>query len=77
MFTCRVCGSHRAEERLVQQTFEIEGQTVIVERIPARVCLQCGEIIFDIDTAEQIRSLLREGSRPDHIASIPVYELAG
>jgi HTH-type transcriptional regulator / antitoxin MqsA len=76
MFTCRVCGSHRAEERLIQQTFEIEGQTVIVDHIPAKVCLQCGEIIFDIDTAEQIRSLLHDGTRPDRIESVPVYELA-
>ena len=75
MFTCHVCGSHEAEEKLVSETFEVNGETVLVEHIPAKVCKQCGEAIFDIDTGEHIRTLLHN-SKPTRRVSIPVYEFA-
>ncbi len=76
MFTCHICGSHEAENKLVSETFQINGETVLVERIPAKVCRQCGEVIFDIDTAEHVRLLLRSSSHPARRISVPVFEFA-
>jgi YgiT-type zinc finger domain-containing protein len=76
MFTCHICGSHASEKQFVSWTFEIQGQTVLVEHIPATVCRQCGEVIFDLDTGEHIRALLHDGAVPARRVSIPVYEFA-
>jgi YgiT-type zinc finger domain-containing protein len=76
MFTCHVCGSHEAEKKLVSETFTVNGETVLVDHIPAKVCEQCGEIIFDIDTAEHVRLMLRDTSHPSRRITIPVFEFA-
>ena len=62
-FTCHICGSHEAETKLISETFEIRGETVLIEHIPAKVCRQCGEVIFDLDTA--IQSLVERLGRDD------------
>ena len=51
MFICHVCGSKDAEEKLVVQTFRIDGSLIIVEKIPAQVCYNCGEVVFSSKTA--------------------------
>ena len=76
IFTCHNCGSHEPEKKYVSETFEIRGETVLVERIPAIVCKQCGEVIFDLQTSEHIRAILQDGSLPVRRVSIPVYEYA-
>jgi HTH-type transcriptional regulator / antitoxin MqsA len=75
-FTCHICGSHEAEAKLISETFEIRGETVLIEHIPAKVCRQCGEVIFDLETAEHIRAMVHDGARPARRVSIPVYEFA-
>ena len=34
-FTCHICGSHEAEEKLVSEMLDIRGEQVVVEHIPA------------------------------------------
>ncbi len=74
MFTCHVCGSHGAKEELVNEVFLIKGEPALVEHIPAKICSQCGEVIFDIDTAEHIREMLHSSARPTKRVSVPVFE---
>ena len=76
MFTCHVCGSHEAEQKLITETFTVRGETVLVEHIPANVCKQCGEVMFDLSIAEHIRELLNDRRIPTRRVSIPVYEFA-
>jgi YgiT-type zinc finger domain-containing protein len=76
MFTCHVCGSHEASETTVREVFEIRGEPVVVEHIPASVCKQCGEVIFAIDTAEHIRALLASTAKPTRMVNVPVFEFA-
>ncbi|MDP4198858.1 MAG: YgiT-type zinc finger protein [Bacteroidota bacterium] len=76
MFICHVCGSHEADKKFVSESFGIRGETVLVEQIPATVCRQCGEIIFDLDTAEHVREMLNDHAVPSRRISIPVYEYA-
>jgi HTH-type transcriptional regulator/antitoxin MqsA len=76
MFTCHICGSHELEKSFISETFEIRGETVLVERIPAIVCTQCDEVIFDLQTGDQIRAILHDDARPARRVSIPVYEFA-
>jgi HTH-type transcriptional regulator / antitoxin MqsA len=74
MFTCHVCGGHEATEKQVSETFYVHGETVIVEHIPAKICRQCGEVIYDLETAEHIRTLLHDPTKPTRRLTVPVYE---
>jgi YgiT-type zinc finger domain-containing protein len=51
MFICHVCGAKDAEEKLVDETFRIDGSLILVEKIPAQVCYNCGEVVFSSKTA--------------------------
>ena len=76
MFTCHVCGSHEVDERSISEVFEVRGEPVLVEHIPATVCKQCGKVIFDIDTADHIRVLLTGTAKPARLAQVPVFDFA-
>ena len=76
MFTCHICGSHEAKDELVSEVFLIEGKPALVEHVPAKIYSQCGEVIFDIDTAEHIRTILHNSSEPTKRVSVPVFEYA-
>ena len=43
------------EDRRVSYTLELEGRFVIVEGVPARVCLETGETLFSPETVDQLQ----------------------
>ena len=73
MLVCHVCGSKDAEEKLVDETFRIDGSLILVEKIPAQVCYNCGEVVFSSKTAEKIRILLQHKSQPDKFIQVNVF----
>ncbi len=64
MFQCHVCGSKEARENLLTQIFLIDNKPVIVEYVPANVCVRCGEAVFDISTIEKIRCMIYGKAKP-------------
>jgi len=76
MFRCHVCGSTEAREDLVNEVFQINGQPVLVERIPARVCARCGETTFSRETTEAVRRLVHGEATPVRAVEMKVYEFA-
>lgn len=64
MFQCHVCGSTTAKKTFTTQFFWIDGQPIIVEDVPANVCVHCGEAIFEIDTIEKIRRMAHGEATP-------------
>ena len=75
-FTCHICGSHESDRKSISETFEVRGETVLVEHIPAIICRQCDEVIFDLETGEHIRAILHDAHYTGRKISIPVYEYA-
>ncbi|NCR20078.1 MAG: type II toxin-antitoxin system MqsA family antitoxin [Microcystis aeruginosa LL13-03] len=73
MVVCHVCGAKDAEEKLVDETFRIDGSLILVEKIPAQVCYNCGEVVFSSKTAEKIRILLQHKSQPDKFIQVNVF----
>jgi len=73
--SCCVCGCTEWRETLVDEVFEVEGQRVLVERIPARVCDRCGEATFSRETTEAVRRLVHE-AKPTRTVQLAVYEYA-
>lgn len=61
MHKCEICGGREFRQEEVDDVFRVGGRYVLVEHIPATVCVQCGERSFDAATAEGIRKKLNDG----------------
>jgi YgiT-type zinc finger domain-containing protein len=72
MDTCYVCGSTHFKETLVDEMFNINDKYVLVEAIPAKVCSQCGEVLFSSETAEKVR-LKVHGDQPNKSIPLDVF----
>jgi YgiT-type zinc finger domain-containing protein len=73
MFRCCVCGSSEAHDELVDEVFQIDGQLVLVEQIPARVCSRCGEATFSRETTEKIRRMVHGEAEPVKAVQMDVF----
>jgi YgiT-type zinc finger domain-containing protein len=71
---CHICGSTESRTEVVSEVFDIDGQHVLVEQIPARVCTRCGEATFSRDTTERIRRMVHGEARP--VKSVPLNVFA-
>ncbi len=60
----------------VTYTIEIDGKLIVVEQVPARVCLETGEQLFSAETVERIQQLLLSKQKPTRVMEVPVFEFA-
>ena len=74
MFNCAVCGCERSRTDLVDEVFNIEGEYMLVERIPAEVCTRCGEQSVSIETFETVRLTIKRGAAPYRSVQMTVFE---
>ena len=69
-----------AKETMVEQnvtyTLEQDGKFIIVENVPARVCVESGEQFFSPETVERLHQMIWEGEKPKKVIETPVYEFA-
>jgi YgiT-type zinc finger domain-containing protein len=61
-------------EQKVTYTIELDGKFIIVENVPARVCLETGEQFFAPETVERLQQPVWEGRRPQRVIETPVFE---
>ena len=73
MFQCHGCGSDEYHDELVSEVFQIEGKPVLVENIPARVCIRCSEPVYSRETTEKIRQMLHSQAKPIRTVRMPVF----
>ena len=71
---CPVCGAERSREELVEEVFHVDDRYVLVGRIPARVCVRCGEQSFSRETAERVRSMAHGDAEPIRAVPLAVFE---
>ena len=76
MFTCSVCQSHDFREQLTEEIFQIDGKYVLVDGIPATVCIRCGEETFSREITERVRLLVHRQTRPVRSIALDVFEFA-
>jgi len=76
MFLCCVCGNQESRQESVDEVFQINGERVLVERIPARVCTRCGDYTFSRDTTEAVRHLVHGAAKPVRAIQMSVFEFA-
>ncbi len=63
-------------EQKVTYTLEINGKFIIIENVPARVCLETGERFFSPEIVEQLQKMIWEDRKPSRVIETPVFEFA-
>ena len=63
-------------EQKVTYSVEVGGKLVLVENVPARVCVETGEKLFSLDTVEKLQRLIWGKAAPKRFVETPVYEFA-
>jgi hypothetical protein len=49
---------------------------MVVENVPARVCVETGEQLFSPETVERLQQMVWEQRKPARVIEVPVYEFA-
>lgn len=76
MFRCHVCGSTDAKKEYANEIFRIDNKSVLVEHIPAVVCVRCGEETFSRKTTERIRRMVHGEAKPVKLISMEIFTFA-
>jgi YgiT-type zinc finger domain-containing protein len=63
-------------EQRVTYTLEVGGKIIIVENVPARVCVETGEQFFSPETVELLQKMIWEERTPNRVVEVPVFEFA-
>jgi YgiT-type zinc finger domain-containing protein len=63
-------------EQKVTYTIELDGKFIIVENVPARVCVETGERFFSPETVERLQRTVWERRKPRRVLETPVFEFA-
>ena len=72
---CDLCGG-KVEKKLVGYTLFYEGHWIIVENVPAKVCRQCGEKLFDPKVVERLQRIIWNKQMPRKKIKTPVFNLS-
>jgi len=68
--------TEKMEERLVTYTMDVDGRIIVIEHVPARVCLETGEQYFSPQTVERVHAIVHGGAKPARTLTMPVYDFA-
>ena len=68
---CEVCNSS-LKEKNIHQDFWIKGKLIVIEKVPAGVCPQCGEKVVNAEVGERIAKLLQDSSRINNAPTLSV-----
>ena len=63
-------------EQKVTYTLEYNGRLIVVENVPARVCLETGERFFSPETAERLQEIVWENRSPSRTIEASMFEFA-
>ena len=68
------------DETLVEQrvtyTLELDGRIIVVENVPARVCLETGERLYSPETVEHLQQMVLGEAEPSRVIEVPVFEFS-
>jgi YgiT-type zinc finger domain-containing protein len=63
-------------EDKVTYTLEVNGKIIVIENVPARVCVETGERFFSPETVDRIQKIFWEPRKPKRVIETPVYDYA-
>ncbi|MEG5039524.1 MULTISPECIES: YgiT-type zinc finger protein [unclassified Microcoleus] len=71
-----ICRKQTMVEQKVTYTLEVNGKFIIIENVPARVCVETGERFFSPETGERLQKMIWEDRKPTRVIETPVFEFA-
>jgi YgiT-type zinc finger domain-containing protein len=72
---CDICGGTMVEQQVTYR-IELDDTLVVIENLPARVCLQCGETLYSAETVEQLQGTAWQRKNPLRVLETPVFDFA-
>jgi YgiT-type zinc finger domain-containing protein len=72
---CDLCEGKVVKKKVSYILF-YEGKWIIVENVPAMVCNQCGEKLFDPDTVGRLQTIIWSKQKPIKKIETLVFDLA-
>jgi len=73
MDECLSCKGH-LEETLVSRVQEYQGRWFLIEKLPAWVCPQCGEVYYTPQAHSLVLHLVRAGTTPMRVEALDVLD---
>jgi YgiT-type zinc finger domain-containing protein len=61
-------------DQKVTYILEYQEKVIIIEHVPARVCVETGERLFAPETVEHLQHIVWEQRKPSRVVETPVYE---
>jgi YgiT-type zinc finger domain-containing protein len=74
--TCVICKNGETRPGTATVTLEREGATVVIKRVPARVCKNCGEEYVDEGITARLLKTAEEAVRAGVQVDVRTYEAA-
>ena len=74
MAACPVCGAEEHCDDVVEQVFRVGERYVLVDGIPARVCVRCGEQTFSREATECVRRMVQGRAAPARSIPLGAFE---
>ena len=68
---CHICGGKMQAKR-IKQDFWIRKRLIVIEDVPAGVCVQCGEKIVSADVGRSLAGALKDTARRRKARTIAV-----
>ena len=72
---CDLCKG-KVEKKIVSYSLFYEGHWIIVENVPAKVCQQCGEKLFDPKIVEHLQKIIWNKQAPCKKIKAPVFDFS-
>ena len=63
-------------DETVTYVLEDNGRIIVVENVPARICVETGERLYSPETVERLQHVIWEQREPVRTLQTPVYEFA-
>jgi len=70
---CEFCDG-KVERRNIRARFHFKGHTIYVDRVPAWVCVKCGEQYFDAPVYKRLEEIARNRRRIKKTVCFPLAE---
>ncbi len=70
---CNLCSGFMLEQETTY-TLKINERFVMVENVPAKVCQQCGDLLYSPDVVERLQRTICSNKEPEKMIETPVFD---
>ena len=69
---CDTCGGPVVAQEVTYRIL-LDDKLIVVEDVPAKVCIQCGEKLYSAETVEHLQRTAWEQKSPSRVLETPVF----